>query len=104
GEARLTRSLHRRRVAAQTDLDLDARALERVAQVLGLRRALRAPADHADLLDAGEGLGQQRQQVPAADHDALFLATDVDDLLFEHLGLEIEIGRHGRASGEVALR
>ena len=58
--------LHRRRALAQADHDLDAGALERVAQVLGLGRALRAPADHADLLDALEGLGQQREQVAAA--------------------------------------
>ena len=44
---------------------------ERVAQVLRLRRPLRSPADHADLLDAGERLGQQREQVTAAFDDLL---------------------------------
>ena len=57
---------HRRRAGAQADLDLDACAFQRVAQVLRLRRPLRAPADDADLLDALERLGQQREQVPAA--------------------------------------
>ena len=83
-----------RRAAAQADLDLDAGALERLAQVLRLRRALRAPADHADLLDALERLGQQREQVAAADDHRFFAAPDVDHLLVEDLGLKIEIGRH----------
>ena len=77
--------LHRGRALAQADLDPDAGAVERFAQVLRLGRALRRPADDADLLDALEGLGQQREQVAAAGDDGLLAVGHLDDAGFEHL-------------------
>ena len=90
GEAGLARLRHRRRAVAQADLDLDAGALERVAQVLRLRRPLRAPADDADLLDAREGLGQQREQVAAALDDLLGAIAHLHGVDLENLRAEIE--------------
>jgi hypothetical protein len=74
----------------QPDLHLDGRALERVAQVLRLRRALRAPADHADLLHALERLREQREQVAAAAHHVFDVALgQLESFFLEHLRLEI---------------
>ena len=61
GEADGRCLLHRGRAFSQADLHPDAGAFERLAQVLRLGRALRRPADDADLPDAVEGLGQQRE-------------------------------------------
>ena len=47
-------------------LGVHAGLLEGVAQVLGLGRCLGAPPDHANLLDALQGLGQQVELVAAA--------------------------------------
>ena len=46
------------------------------------------PADDADLLDALERLGQQREQVAAAGDDGLLAVGHLDDAGFEHLGGE----------------
>src|SRR6266568_2200711 len=81
-------------------VDLDARALERFAQVLSLRRALRAPADDADLLDARERLRQQAEKVPPAAQEALLDAVELDRLHVEDLRLEqvrLALGAGGRA-------
>jgi hypothetical protein len=80
--------LHGGGAFAQADLDLDARALERLPQVLGLRRALRGPADDADLLDAVERLGQQLEEVAAALDDGLFAVGHLDGTGLENLGRE----------------
>ena len=93
-EAGLAGRGERGRALAQADGDLDVGARERVAQVLGLGRALRAPADHADLRDALEGLRQQREQVAATAHDGLLGPRHLDDLLLEDLRLEVEFLRH----------
>ena len=89
GEARLARVVHRRRPGAQADLHLDPGPLQRVAQVLRLRRPLRAPADDADLLDAREGLRQQRKQVAATLDDLLaavaILTVSIEKILDEKL-------------------
>ena len=91
GEAGLPRLGHRARARAQADLHLDAGALERVAQVLRLRRALRAPADDADLLDAREGLGQQGKQVPPTFDDLLGVAVaEIERVDREDLRAEAE--------------
>ena len=71
---------------AQAHLHRDAGALQRLAQVLRLGGALRAPADHPDLLDAGEGLGQEGKQVAAALDDLLLVSLELDCLDVEHLG------------------
>ena len=39
-------------------------------------------------------LGSEREQVAAAADDGLLRAADVDDLLLEDLGLEVESCRH----------
>ena len=88
GEADRRGLLHRGRALAQADLDPDAGAFQRFAQVLRLGRALRRPADDADLLDAVEGLGQQREQVAAAGDDGFLAVGHLDDAGFEHLGGE----------------
>ena len=90
----------RLRALAQPDDNLDASALERFAQVLRLRRALRAPADDADLLDARERLRQQAEQVPAAAKEALLHAVELDRLHVEETRLELvglAFGAGGRA-------
>ena len=88
GEADGLGLLHRGGAFAQADLDLDAGALERFAQVLRLRRPLRGPADDADLLDAVERLGQQREEVAAAGDDGLFPVGHLDGAGLENLGGE----------------
>jgi hypothetical protein len=78
---------------SSTRLDvLHAGLLQRLAHVLRLRRRLRAPADHANLLDAAEGLRQQFVLVAAAAVDELWLAGKVHPLLLEHLGVKLEHG------------
>ena len=96
-EAGLARRGERRRPLAEADGDLDAGPGERVAEVLGLGRTLRAPADDADLVDAFERLGQQRKQVAAAAHDGFLGPRHLDDLLLEDLRLEVEFLRHLRS-------
>jgi len=69
GEADRLGQLHRGGARPQPDLDLDIGPLERLAEVLSLRGALAPPANHANLLDASERLGQNREEVAAAlDH------------------------------------
>src|SRR5687768_4570006 len=55
-----------------------------VAQVLRLGRALRAPADDADLPYPLEGGGQPVEQVPTAAHDGLVLSAEGHVLLVEN--------------------
>ena len=99
GEARLLGGLRRARARAQADLHLDAGALERVTQVLSLRRALRAPADDADLLDARERLREQGEQVAAAAHDLLRVRAELELVDGEDLGREGQCFRHGDSPG-----
>ena len=99
-EARSAGVGERLRALAQPDDDLDARALERLAQILRLRRTLRAPADDADLLDARERLRQQAEQVPAAPKEALLHSVELDRLHVEETRLEmvrLAFGAGGRA-------
>ena len=67
-EANLLGGRPRGGALAEADRDRDVRAdlLQRVREVLGLRGRLGAPADHADLLDALERLGDERELVAAA--------------------------------------
>ena len=77
--------LHRSRAFPQADLDPDAGALERLAQVLRLRGSLRRPADDADLGDSLECLRQERKQVTAAGNDGLFAVGEADGSGLEHV-------------------
>src|SRR5690606_23415758 len=61
-----------------------------VAQVLRLRRSLRPPADHADLLDTLEGPGQPLEQVSTPAHDRLAAVAHGDVLLVEDGRLEVQ--------------
>jgi len=56
---------------ADGDLDIGARLVERVAEVLGLSRGLGSPADDTNLLDALEGLGEEGEEVTSALDDGL---------------------------------
>src|SRR5712692_2956432 len=99
-EARRARVRERLRALAQSDDDLDARALERFAQVLRLRGALRAPADNADLLDARERLRQQAEQMAPAAKEALLHTVELDRFDVEDTRPEqvrLAFGAGGRA-------
>src|SRR5205823_6619832 len=103
GEARLLRGGDRRRARAQADLDHDAAAGERVAQVLRLRRPLRRPADDADLADALEGVDEAREEMASAADDVFRRAGQLQRLLLEDLGAEgAQGGRHGSAAPRLA--
>lgn len=85
--------------------------LERVPDVLRLRRGLRAPADDAHVLDPLPGLGQLGELVAPAAVDELLEAGELDLLLLEDLCVELELGGHGgerhdsgRAAGRGAGR
>ena len=77
--------LHRCRAFPQTHLDPDVRAFKRLAQVLRLRRALRRPADDADLGNALECSRQERKQVAAAGDDGLLAVGERDGSGLEHV-------------------
>ncbi len=77
--------LHGGAALAQADFDLDVGACQRVAEVLGLGRTLGAPADDADLSDAVQGLGQQREKVAAALDNGLFGIGQFDGLRLEDI-------------------
>jgi hypothetical protein len=53
--------------------------------------ACAGPCD--DLLNAGKGFGQQREEVPTATHDILFGVADGDLLFGKDIGGKIQI--HG---------
>mmetsp|Transcript_79567 Transcript_79567/g.192796 ORF Transcript_79567/g.192796 Transcript_79567/m.192796 type:complete len:601 (-) Transcript_79567:30-1832(-) len=84
----------------ETDADLGVHAglLEGVAKVLRLRGRLGAPADDADGVDALERLGKLLEEVAATADDVLALTGDIDELLLEHLGVDVELGG-GRLRG-----
>src|SRR4029450_2399328 len=63
-----------------------------------------APADDTDLPDALQGLGHQGEQVPPATHDGFLHAADLDDLLLEERGLEIQLLGHRSGSFQRLLR
>ena len=89
----------------ETDADLGVHAglLEGVAEVLRLSGRLGAPADDADGVDALERLGELLEEVAATADDVLALASDIDELLLEHLGVDVELGGGGlRADGNGA--
>ena len=105
-EADGARGLEAGGALAQADLDLDVRALQRVAQVLRLRRRLRAPADDTDLLDALERLREQREEVAPSADDLLLRAGEHQLLRLEDLRLD-RAGVHCQAraaGGPLALR
>ena len=70
--------IERRRSGTQPDRDRDVGTGERVAQVQRLGPALRSPADHPDAADAGEGLGQEPEQVTTAGEHSLVGAVQFD--------------------------
>jgi hypothetical protein len=81
------------RAGTQPDLDADAAAGERFAQILCLCRPLRRPADHADLADSGKGLGEQRKEMTAAADDPFLGAAENDLFFLEHRRVERHLVR-----------
>ncbi len=63
----------------QTDFDPDIGSLKRIAEILSLGRALRAPADHANLLDTGKGLRKQAKFIPPTADNSLFCPGQFND-------------------------
>mmetsp|Transcript_25254 Transcript_25254/g.63637 ORF Transcript_25254/g.63637 Transcript_25254/m.63637 type:complete len:468 (+) Transcript_25254:613-2016(+) len=103
GEVALLRLGRAGRAGAQANADLNvhARLRERLAHVLRLRGRLGAPADDADLLDAGERLRQRGELVAAAADDVLLGVGKLGQLLLKHLGVEVDLdgGEGGEARG-----
>ena len=98
GESGRSRFSERLGPLPQPDRDLDVSARQRFAQVLRLRRPLRAPADDPDLLHATECARQQLEQVAAAAQKALAHAIELDRLHVENLRLE-QVGLAHRRRG-----
>ena len=84
------------RAEADADLGVHADLGEGVLEVLRLRGRLGAPADDADGVDALERLGELLEEVAATADDVLTLAGDIDELLLEKLGVDVELGGGGR--------
>mmetsp|Transcript_35731 Transcript_35731/g.79489 ORF Transcript_35731/g.79489 Transcript_35731/m.79489 type:complete len:676 (+) Transcript_35731:58-2085(+) len=85
------------RVHAQTngDLDVQASLLNGVTQVLGLGWGLGSPSNNTNALDALESILQQRVLIAATTNNVLLAASEVHQLLLEHLGVEVQVHRIG---------
>ena len=96
-EADLLGLLVGRRAGAKADGDLDvgARLVERVAEVLGLSRGLGSPADDTDLLDSLEGLGEEGEKITSTLDDGLGGVGELDLLGREDVRGEAAIGAIG---------
>ena len=84
GEARGFGLRPRARAGPEPHRHLDAAALQRLAQILCLRRRLRGPADDPDLPDALQGVRQARKEMAPTPNDPFLGIAQFDPFLREY--------------------